>query len=51
MHNPTVRAIVAPSLLLQRLTTREPDTAMIEVAIQAMERVLAGEQAADNRQV
>jgi uncharacterized protein YqhQ len=48
MDNPAVRAIVAPSLMLQRLTTREPDTAMIEVAIQAMERVLAGEQAADN---
>ncbi len=45
MDNPTVRAIVAPNLLMQRLTTREPDTEMIEVAIRAMERVLAGERA------
>jgi uncharacterized protein YqhQ len=52
MDNPAVRAIVAPNLALQRLTTREPDLAMIEVAIQAMERVLAAEEAAqDGREV
>ncbi len=43
MENPAVRAIIAPNLLLQKLTTREPDLGMIEVAIQAMERVLAAE--------
>ncbi len=43
MHNPTVRAIVVPNLMMQRLTTREPDLEMIEVAIQALERVLAAE--------
>lgn len=43
MHDPTVRAIVAPNLLMQRLTTREPDLDMIAVAIAAMERVLASE--------
>ncbi len=46
MENPAVRAIVMPNLMLQRLTTREPDLEMIEVAIRAMERVLAGERQA-----
>jgi len=31
-----VRAMIAPGLLLQRLTTREPDDAQVEVAIAAM---------------
>jgi uncharacterized protein YqhQ len=48
MNDPTVRAIVAPNLALQRMTTREPDLEMIEVAIRAMERVLAAEEASPN---
>jgi uncharacterized protein YqhQ len=43
MDDPTIRAIVAPNLMMQRLTTREPDLEMIQVAITAMERVLAAE--------
>ncbi len=43
MDNPAVRAIVMPNLLMQRLTTREPDLKMLEVSICALERVLAGE--------
>ena len=39
-HNPLVRAVLAPSLALQGLTTREPDDSMLEVAIAALERVL-----------
>ncbi|MBR7160448.1 MAG: peptide chain release factor N(5)-glutamine methyltransferase [Clostridia bacterium] len=35
-----VKIIKAPGLLLQRLTTREPDDAMIEVAISAFNEVL-----------
>jgi uncharacterized protein YqhQ len=35
-----MRALLAPGLVLQRLTTREPDDEMIEVAIAALERVL-----------
>ncbi len=35
-----VRWLVAPSLALQGLTTREPDDAQIECAISALERVL-----------
>lgn len=40
-HNPLVRAVLAPGLALQRLTTREPDDSMLEVAIAALKRVLA----------
>lgn len=43
IQNPIIRAIVAPNLALQRLTTREPDVAMLEVAIAAFERVLESE--------
>lgn len=39
-----VRALIAPNLALQRLTTREPDDAMLEVAITALQTVLAGEE-------
>jgi uncharacterized protein YqhQ len=48
MDDPLVRAIVAPNLMMQRLTTREPDLEQIQVAITAMERVLAAEKAADS---
>lgn len=36
-----MQAILAPGLLLQRLTTREPDDAMLEVSIAAFKRVAA----------
>ncbi|MCD6303159.1 MAG: DUF1385 domain-containing protein [Anaerolineae bacterium] len=38
-----VRIITAPGLALQRLTTREPDAGMLEVAITALKAVLASE--------
>ncbi len=38
-----MKALVAPGLLVQRLTTREPDDGMIEVAIAALRRVLSEE--------
>ncbi len=38
-----VRVVTWPSLVLQRLTTREPDDGMLEVAIVALRRVLAAE--------
>ncbi|MBN1874551.1 MAG: DUF1385 domain-containing protein [Anaerolineae bacterium] len=44
--NPFIRAIIAPNLALQKLTTREPDDEMLEVAITALKTVLEGEQAA-----
>jgi uncharacterized protein YqhQ len=39
--------VVAPGLLLQRLTTRQPDRAQIEVAIAAMSRAVRADQAVD----
>ncbi len=38
-----LRPLVAPGLWLQRLTTREPDPAQVEVAIRALRRVLERE--------
>lgn len=40
---PLVRALVAPGLLLQRLTTRQPSPDMIEVAVASLEEALAGD--------
>jgi uncharacterized protein YqhQ len=45
--NPIIRAIIAPNLALQRLTTREPDDEMLEVAITALQTVLEGESPAE----
>ena len=42
-----VQLISAPNLALQRLTTRPPDDGQIEVAISAMNSVLAADRAAD----
>jgi len=38
-----MRALIAPNLALQRLTTREPDDGMLEVAIAALRTVLVDE--------
>jgi uncharacterized protein YqhQ len=45
-HNRIIRAIAAPNLALQSLTTREPDAGMLEVAITALRRVLETEDGA-----
>ncbi len=45
--HPLMRLVVAPGLLLQRITTRRPDTGMIEVAIASMEEALAGDREAE----
>jgi uncharacterized protein YqhQ len=42
--NPVVRAILAPGLALQGVTTRTPEDGMLEVAIAAFKRVLATDQ-------
>ena len=44
-HRTWVRWLIAPSLALQRLTTREPEDGMIEVAIAALLPVLAADNA------
>ncbi len=41
--NPIVKLFIAPGLLLQRLTTREPDRDMLEVAIAALKPVLVAD--------
>lgn len=41
--NPLIRLLTRPNLAMQRLTTREPEPAMLEVAILALEKVLAYE--------
>lgn len=46
--NPFTRAISAPGLWLQRLTTAEPDDSMLEVAIAAMKVVIPEDADADN---
>ncbi len=42
-----VRVLMKPGLLLQKLTTREPDLDMLEVAIASFRAVLTAEQLAD----
>ena len=42
--NPLVRFVLAPNLWLQRLTTRQPDDAQMEVAIAAMQTALAADE-------
>ena len=42
-RNPVVGLLVAPGLLLQRVTTRRPDRGMIEVAVASLEEAVAGD--------
>jgi uncharacterized protein YqhQ len=44
-HHPVMHFLITPGLLLQRLTTREPDDAQLEVALSAMIEVLKLEEA------
>lgn len=45
LENPMIRLLTAPNLLLQKLTTREPDEKMIEVAIASFNKLLQLEEA------
>jgi uncharacterized protein YqhQ len=40
-NSPIVRAVLTPGLLLQKLTTREPDDSQLEVAIAALKQAIA----------
>ncbi|MDF1542975.1 MAG: DUF1385 domain-containing protein [Anaerosomatales bacterium] len=42
--NPVVKVVLWPGLQLQRMTTREPDDSMVEVAVVAMNAVIACEE-------
>jgi len=44
LENPFVRFITTPNLLLQRLTTREPDKKMVEVALTSFKLLIELEQ-------
>lgn len=44
VNNPIVKIIIIPNLMLQHLTTRQPDNSMVEVAIHALQRVLRAEE-------
>jgi uncharacterized protein YqhQ len=46
LANPFVRLLVIPNLALQRLTTREPDEHMLEVAIAAFRAMRTQEEVA-----
>ena len=46
LDNPVVRALMTPGLWLQKITTRPPEPAMIEVAIRSFEAVLPEEERA-----
>ncbi|NJC95579.1 MAG: DUF1385 domain-containing protein [Anaerolineae bacterium] len=44
LDSPFVRLLIKPNLALQSLTTREPDTSMLEVAIQSFKTMRQAEQ-------
>lgn len=48
IKNRVVRILLAPGLLLQAITTREPDDSQIEAAISALNEVIKIDQAADS---
>jgi uncharacterized protein YqhQ len=49
LANPLVRMLIFPNLALQRLTTRQPDDSMREVAIAAFNAMRASEAAPESR--
>ena len=49
LRQPLLRALLAPGLWLQRLTTRQPSLEQLEVSIRALEEVLEREGLAGNR--
>ena len=38
--NPVIRVVMAPGLALQWMTTKHPDSAQVEVAIAALEKII-----------
>ncbi len=49
MAGPDGAALMWPGLMLQNLTTREPDRSQLEVAIRALQEVLANEEPGEDR--
>ena len=48
INNKVVRVLLAPGLLLQSITTREPDDSQLETAISALNEVIEIDRAADS---
>jgi uncharacterized protein YqhQ len=48
INNPVVRILLTPGLLLQTITSREPDDSQLETAISALKEVIQIDQAADS---
>jgi uncharacterized protein YqhQ len=48
INNPVVRVLLAPGLLLQAITTKEPDDSQLEAAISALKEVIEIDRAADS---
>jgi len=48
INNKIVRVLLAPGLMLQSMTTREPDDSQLEAAISALKEVLEIDRAADS---
>lgn len=48
---PLVKAVLWPGLQLQRMTTREPDDEMVEVAVAAMQPIIAREELEERAEV
>jgi uncharacterized protein YqhQ len=48
IDNKTVRVLLAPGLMLQSMTTREPDDSQIEAAISSLNEVIEIDRAADS---
>jgi uncharacterized protein YqhQ len=48
INNKVVRVLLAPGLMLQSMTTREPDDSQIEAAISALNEVIEIDQTADS---
>jgi uncharacterized protein YqhQ len=48
INNKVVRVLLAPGLMLQAMTTREPDDSQIEAAISALNEVIEIDQTADS---
>jgi uncharacterized protein YqhQ len=42
-HNPVMKMLMLPGMMLQKLTTQKPDDPQLEVAIKALEEVLGME--------
>ena len=48
-ENPFVKVLLWPGMQMQRMTTREPDDSMVEIAVAAMQPIIAREELEERR--